>query len=190
MTATEVLWVIGGLSALALVPLLYRDHLLGRQAAPPFVVPPLPVVAPPATVPAYEAASRQLDDQLKSLIEVDTKLGVTIGALGVLMAAFIAANPPTLVKGIVGPLLILALRDAYRGFRFAHYRYAPGYKGPLAEAQSEPNLVRWYGFLAMAEAIEDNRHRLTLKGLFLNRTVTTITAIVTVAILARVFSIG
>ncbi len=190
MTWTDALWVVGGLAALALLPLLYRDHQLGIKEPPPFEEPPLPTSAPPATAVAYEAAFRQLEDQLKSLTDVDTKLGVAIGVLGILMAAFIGANPPIVVKGIVGPLLILALRDAYRGFRFANYRYAPGYKGPLAQAQTSANLVRWYGFLAMAEAFESNRHRHTLKGLFLNRSVATIAVIVTVAIVARVFSIA
>lgn len=190
MSQHSILVVLGVLAAIGLVPLLVRDHRLGIRRPPAFEFPSARTTAPPATVVAYEDACRQLNDQLKSLTDVDTKLGVVIGALGALMAAFIAATPPVIEKAIIGSWLVIALREAYRGFRFDHYRYAPGYRGALSQAQSSPNLVKWYGFLAMAEAIEVNRLRLTTKGFFLNRAVLTIAVIVAIAVIARMFGLS
>lgn len=127
----------------------------------------------------------QLREQLRSLTDIDNKLGVAIGILSAIAGGFVAAPLPLVFRGLGGSWIGLALFQAIRAFYFGKYRYAPEHAGPLAHSGESSEALKWSAFLAIGSAVEVNEVKLFKKGLLLNQVVLTIGLLAGMALLAR-----
>jgi hypothetical protein len=149
-----------------------------------------------ATIPdgaefAYDEAVRKLGEQLKSITDLDAKLGISIGILAAVIAALIGQHLPTIVQGIVASWLLVALVQGTRAFLFDRYSDAPVAR-VLAEryADRSPARMKWAALPAVLDAIDLNEPKLFEKGLFLNQLVLTVAAVAGLVLLAKALDIG
>jgi len=150
-----------------------------------------PVIAPEGAGVAFDVASERLASQLKDIADLDTKIGVAIAALGVVVAAFVAQRLPGVLEALFSAWLLVGLIQAIRAYLVGRYEVAPEPR-PLAEKYSNQpaDQVKWTALPAILDAIDANQPKLFHKGLRLNQVMVTIGLVVGLALTAKAFGLA
>lgn len=149
-----------------------------------------PVKTPPGAGLAFDQAAIRLSGQLKDIADLDTKIGVAIAALGVVVAAFVAQRLPAVLEALFSSWLLVGLVLAIRAFLVGRYEVAPEPR-PLAEnyANQSPDEMKWTALPAVLDAIDANQPKLFQKGIRLNQLMVTIGLVVGLALVAKAFGL-
>ena len=151
---------------------------------------PLPstVAPPPGAEVAYSVASSKNEAVLRSIDDVDRKIAVAIGALGIAAAAVISARLPTVVEVVLCGWLIVGVVQGLRAFvyddQFQDVPKARTY-AEYAEQQMEPAEMRWRALPVILDAIDFNKSKHHQKGQRLNHLVFTLAVVAIVALAGR-----
>ncbi len=151
---------------------------------------PLPaaVTPPPGAEVAYAAAGSKNDAVLRSIDDVDRKIAVAIGALGIAAAAVISARLPNVVEVVLCGWLIVGVLQGLRAFvyddQFQDVPKARTY-AEYAEQQMEPAEMRWRALPVILDAIDFNKSKHHQKGQRLNHLVFTLAVVAMVALVGR-----
>jgi hypothetical protein len=151
---------------------------------------PLPaaVPPPPGAEAAYAVATSKNEAVLRSIDEVDQKIAVAIGALGIAAAAVISARLPTVVEVVLCGWLIVGVIQGLRAFvyddQFQDVPNARTYAG-YAEKQMGPAEMRWRALPVILDAIDFNKSKHHQKGQRLNHLVFTLAVVAIVALVGR-----
>jgi hypothetical protein len=147
---------------------------------------PVAVAPPPGAELAFSVASSKNDAVLHSIDDLDRKIAVAIGALGVAAAAVISARLPNIVEIVLCGWLIVGVVQGLRAFVYDdQYQDAPKARtfADYAEQGIEPREMRWRALPVLLNAIDFNKSKHHQKGQRLNHLVFTL-AVVAVAALA------
>lgn len=109
---------------------------------------PLPAAVdpPPGAELAFSVASVKNDAVLHSIDDLDRKIAVAIGALGVAAAAVISARLPNIVEIVLCGWLIVGVVQGLRAFVYDdQYQDVPKARtfADYAEQRMEPAEMRW-----------------------------------------------
>jgi hypothetical protein len=150
-----------------------------------------PIVAPEGASVAFDVAVLRLSTQLKDIADLDTKIGVAIAALGVVVAAFVAQRLSAVLEGLFSAWLFVGLIQAIRAYLVGRYEVAPEPR-PLAEKYSNQSAdqMKWIALPAILDAIDANQPKLFQKGLRLNQVMITIGLVVGFALAAKAFGLA
>lgn len=150
-----------------------------------------PVAAPEGASVAFDVATQRLAAQLKDIADLDTKIGVAIAALGLVVVAFVAQRLPGVLEALYSAWLLVGLIQAIRAFLVGRYEVAPEPR-PLAEKYSNQSSdqMKWIALPAILDAIDANQPKLFQKGLRLNQVIVTIGLVVGLALIGRAFGLA
>jgi hypothetical protein len=143
---------------------------------------------PPGAEVAYSVAVSKNEAILRSIDDLDRKIAVAIGALGVAAAAVIGARLPSLVEAVLCAWLMVGLFQGFRAFVYDDkYKDAPKASAfaEYAETRMVPEEMKWRALPVLLEAIDFNKSKHHLKGQRLNHLVFTLSAVALVALLGR-----
>lgn len=139
---------------------------------------------------AFEVAAARLKSQLRDIADLDSKTGVGIAALGVVVAAFVTQKLPPTLEAVFSVWLLIGLIQGLRAFIAGRYEVAPEPR-VLAEryAGQKPDELKWTALPAILDAIDANQPKLFRKGLRLNQLMLTIALVVGLALGAKAFGL-
>jgi hypothetical protein len=151
---------------------------------------PLPsaVTPPHGAELAYLIASGKNDGVLRSIDDLDRKIAVAIGALGVAAAAVISAHLPSIVEIVLCGWLIVGVIQGLRAFVYDdQYQDVPKARtvAEYAEQKMEPWEMRWRALPVLLDAIDFNKTKHRLKGQRLNHLVFTLAVVAVIALAGR-----
>ena len=125
---------------------------------------------------------------LRSIDDLDRKIAVAIGALGVASAAVISAQLPTVVEVLLCGWLIVGVIQGLRAFVYDDkFQDVPKARtfGEYAEQKMEPEEMKWRALPVLIDAIDFNKSKHHLKGQRLNHLVFTLAVVAVVALAGR-----
>jgi hypothetical protein len=151
---------------------------------------PLPeaVPPPPGAELAYRIASEKNDAVLRSIDDLDRKIAVAIGALGVAAAAVISAHLPSVIEVVLCGWLIVGVVQGLRAFVYDdQYQDVPKARtyAEYAEQKMGAEEMRWRALPVLVGAIDFNKSKHHLKGQRLNHLVLTLAVVAVVALASR-----
>jgi hypothetical protein len=151
---------------------------------------PLPeaVPPPPGAELAYRIASEKNDAVLRSIDDLDRKIAVAIGALGVAAAAVISAHLPSVIEVVLCGWLIVGVVQGLRAFVYDdQYQDVPKARtyAEYAEQKMGAEEMRWRALPVLVGAIDFNKSKHHLKGQRLNHLVFTLAVVAVVALASR-----
>ena len=145
---------------------------------------------PPSAGLAFDLAATRLASQLKDIADLDTKIGVAIAALGLVVAAFVNQRLPAVFEALLSTWLFVGLVQAVRAFFVGRYEVAPEPRRLATEYAGQiPDEMKWTALPALLDAIDANQPKLFQKGLRLNQLVLTIGLVVGLVLLAKAFQL-
>jgi hypothetical protein len=159
------------------------DGSVETAGALPAAVPP-----PQGAELAYLIASNKNDGILRSIDDLDRKIAVAIGALGVAAAAVIGAHLPSIVEVALCGWLIVGVVQGLRAFVYDdQYQDVPRARtyADYAEQKMGPEEMRWRALPVLLDAIDFNKAKHHLKGQKLNHLVFTLAVVAVVALAGR-----
>src|SRR5260370_3648585 len=149
----------------------------------PEAVPP-----PPGAELAYRIASEKNDAVVRSIDDLDRKIAVAIGAVGVAVAGVISAHLPSVIEVVLCGWLIVGVVQGLRAFVYdAQYQDVPKARtyAEYAEQKMGPEEMRWRALPVLVGAIDFNKSKHHLKGQRLNHLVFTLAAVSVAALACR-----
>lgn len=149
---------------------------------------PVAVAPPPGSELAFSVASQKNDAVLRSIDDLDRKIAVAIGALGVAAAAVITARLPNIVEIVLCGWLIVGVVQGLRAFVYDdQYQDVPKSRtfADYAEQGIQPAEMRWRALPVLLNAIDFNKSKHHQKGQRLNHLVFTLAVVAVVALAGR-----
>jgi hypothetical protein len=151
--------------------------------------PPPAEETPPGAALAYDVAVTKLAAQLAQIDALDTKAGVVIGALVVVMGAILSVHVFRVFQAVAVVGLGAALVQAVRSFLVGQWADSP-YPRRFAEyAALQATAMKWTALPAILQAYDDNVPRLKAKGDRLNQSVGTLVALGLLALVLKAFDL-
>lgn len=148
-----------------------------------------PVPAPPPGAElAYSVASTKNEAVLHSIDDLDRKIAVSIGALGVAAAAVISSRLPNIIEIVLCGWLIVGVVQGLRAFVYDdQYQDVPKARtyADYTEQGMEPVGMRWRALPVLLDAIDFNKSKHHTKGQRLNHLVFTLAVVAVVALAGR-----
>jgi hypothetical protein len=146
-------------------------------------------VAPPVGADlAYSVAGAKNESVLRSIDDLDRKIAVAIGALGVAAAAVISARLPNVVEIVLCAWLIVGVIQGLRAFVYDdQYQDVPKARtyAEYAERGMDPAEMTWRALPVLLGAIDFNKSKHHQKGQRLNHLVFTLAVVAVVALAGR-----